>query len=152
MTLALFLMITVLKSCLRCCSQWESHCPAALMEPKTDEAEGGHERDTMCIWGWSPLLGIMGAIVPLICSAVTIHILTAPFTFLKAIFVAFMFPSWPLALGVLEKETRTQISPLQMLLAHLGGKPGLLIPALELFVLDRSNYPPNCTRYLNLDV
>jgi hypothetical protein len=26
--------------------------------------------------------------------------------------MAFMFPPWPLALGILEKEMRTQISPL----------------------------------------
>lgn len=112
MTLALFLMITVLKPCLRCCSQQGSHYPAVLMEPKTDEAEGGHERDNVCIWGWSPLLGMMVAAIPLICSAVTIHIPIAPFTFFKASFMAFMFPPWPLALGILEKEMRTQISPL----------------------------------------
>lgn len=99
-----------------------AHCPSALMEPKTEKAEGAHERNGMCIWGKSPLLGMMGTTVPLIFSEVTVHIPTAPFAFFKAIFMAFMFPPWPLALGILEKETRTQISTLQMLLAVLGEK------------------------------
>lgn len=60
--------------------------------------------------------------VPLICSEVVFHIPIAPFTFFKAIFMTFMFLPWPLALGILEKETRTQISTFQVLLAVLGGK------------------------------
>lgn len=87
-TLALVLVITALKSCLRYSSQLWSHCSAAaLMAPKTEEAEVGHERNGMCVWGQSSLLGMMGTTAPLICSAATVHVPISPFTFFKAIFI-----------------------------------------------------------------
>lgn len=139
-TLALFLMITVLKSCLRCSSRLGSHCSAALMAPKTAEAEVGHERNGMCVWGQSPLLGMVGTTAPLICSAVTVHAPITPFTFFKVIFMAFMFPPWPLALGTLEKETRALVSALQVLLVVLDWKARSTNPSFGIL----------CTRWIQL--
>lgn len=64
-----------------------AYSSAALMTPKTEEAEVGHERNDMCVWGQSPLLGMMGTAAPLICSAVTVHVPLSSFTSFKAIFI-----------------------------------------------------------------